>query len=146
MPTVRLTKRVQFSAGHRLCNPELSDEENVRLYGKCSNPGGHGHNYALEVTVEGELDPRTGMVVNFAELEEVIRREVLDRFDHKNLNTEVELLRGLVPTAENTAVAIWRCLEPNVAPAHLAEVKVAETDSNVATYRGEGAERDRCRS
>ncbi len=140
MPTVRLTKRVQFSAGHRLFNPELSDEENRRLYGKCSNPGGHGHNYALEVTVEGELDPRTGMVVNFAELEATIRREVLDRFDHKNLNTEVDALRGLVPTAENIAVAIWKCLEPNVAPGRLVEVRVAETDTNIATYRGKGAD------
>ncbi len=140
MPTVRLTKRVQFSAGHRLFNPELSDEENGRLYGKCASPGGHGHNYRLDVTLEGELDPRTGMVVNFAELEETIRREVLDRFDHKNLNTEVDAMRGLVPTAENIAVAIWKCLDPNVAPGRLVEVRVAETDTNIATYRGEGAD------
>ena len=140
MPTVRLTKRVQFSAGHRLFNPELSDEENARLYGKCSSPGGHGHNYTLEVTVEDEVDARTGMVVNFAELKETIRREVLARFDHKNLNTEVDALRGLVPTAENIAVAVWKCLEPNVAPTRLVEVRVAETDTNIATYRGEGAD------
>jgi 6-pyruvoyltetrahydropterin/6-carboxytetrahydropterin synthase len=139
MPRLRLTKRVQFSAGHRLYNPELSDEENGRLYGKCSNPGGHGHNYTLDVTVEGELDPCTGMVVNFAELNETIQREVIDRFDHKNLNTEVDAMRGLVPTAENIAVAIWNCLEPNVAPGRLVEVRVAETDTNIATYRVEGA-------
>ncbi len=142
MPIVRLTKRVQFSAAHRLYNAELSDEENRRLYGKCSNPGGHGHNYALEVTVEGETDPRTGMVVNFVELEEAIRTEVLDRFDHRNLNTGVEAMRSVIPTAENIAVVIWECLEPKVAPCRLVEVKVYETESNIASYRGKGADRD----
>ena len=138
MPRVRLTKRVQFPAAHRLHNPALSDDENARLYGKCANPGGHGHNYALEVTVEGETDPRTGMVVNFAQLSEVIRAEVLERFDHRNLNTEVEPMRGQVPTAENIAVAIWGLLEKRVAPARLVEVRVAETDTNIAAYRGQG--------
>ena len=138
MPVVRLTKRVQFSAAHRLYSPELSDEENRRLYGKCANPGGHGHNYTLEVTIEGEIDPRTGMVVNFAQLSETIRAEVLDRFDHRNLNTEVEPMRGLVPTAENIAVAIWGLLEPQLKPARLVEVRVAETDTNIATYRAQG--------
>ena len=140
MPTVRLTKRVQFSAAHRLYNPELSDEENRRLYGKCANPGGHGHNYTLEVSVEGETDPRTGMVVNFAALEQTIRAEVLEHFDHKDLNAGVEPMRGLIPTAENIAVAIWGCLEPKVAPGRLVEVKVAETESNIAVYRGRGAD------
>ena len=140
MPTVRLTKRVQFSAAHRLYNPELSDEENGRLYGKCANPGGHGHNYALEVTVERDTDPRTGMVVNFAALEQTIRAEVLEHFDHANLNTDVEPMRGLIPTAENIAVAIWGCLEPKVAPGRLVEVKVSETGSNIAIYRGQGAD------
>lgn len=138
MPRVRLTKRVQFPAAHRLHNPALSDEENARLYGKCANPGGHGHNYTLEVTVEGETDPRTGMVVNFAQLSEAIRAEVLERFDHRNLNTEVEPMRGQVPTAENIAVAIWGLLEKRVAPARLVEVRVAETDTNIAAYRGQG--------
>jgi 6-pyruvoyltetrahydropterin/6-carboxytetrahydropterin synthase len=142
MPTVRLTKRVQFAAGHRLYNTELSDAENVRLYGKCANPGGHGHDYRLEVTVEGELDTRTGMVVNFGTLEQTIRTEVLDRFDHANLNTDVEPMRGLVPTAENIAVTIWELLEPKLVPARLVEVAVAETESNIATYRGRGAGRD----
>jgi 6-pyruvoyltetrahydropterin/6-carboxytetrahydropterin synthase len=138
MPVVRLTKRVQFAAGHRLYRPELSDEENARLYGKCANPGGHGHNYTLEVSVEGETDPSTGMVVNFAQLSETIRTEVLDRFDHKNLNTEVEPMRGQVPTAENVAVAIWGLLESKLKPARLVEVRVAETEANIATYRGQG--------
>ena len=138
MPRVRLTKRVQFPAAHRLHNPALSDDENARLYGKCANPGGHGHNYALEVTVGGETDPRTGMVVNFAQLSEAIRAEVLERFDHRNLNTEVEPMRGQVPTAENIAVAIWGLLEKRVAPARLVEVRVAETDTNIAAYRGQG--------
>ncbi|MBN1917369.1 MAG: 6-carboxytetrahydropterin synthase [Verrucomicrobia bacterium] len=138
MPKARLTKRVSFSAGHRLFNPALSEDENARLYGKCANPGGHGHNYVLEVTVEGEIDPRTGMVLNFARLSETIRTEVLDRFDHRNLNTEVEPMRGLVPTAEHVAVAIWRLLERRMVPARLVEVRVAETDTNIATYRGEG--------
>jgi 6-pyruvoyltetrahydropterin/6-carboxytetrahydropterin synthase len=140
MPTVQLTKRVRFSAGHRLYNPDLSDEENERLYGKCASPGGHGHNYTLEVSVEGQTDPRTGMLVDFAQLEATIQAEVLDRFDHKNLNTEVEAMRGLIPTAENIAVAIWGCLEPKLAPVRLVEVTVCETESNIAVYRGEGAD------
>jgi 6-pyruvoyltetrahydropterin/6-carboxytetrahydropterin synthase len=142
MPTVRLTKRVRFSAAHRLYNPDLSDAENERLYGKCAGPGGHGHNYTLEVSVEGQPDPRTGMVVNFAQLEATIQAEVLDHFDHKNLNTDVEAMRGLIPTAENIAVAIWGCLESKVAPCRLVEVKVCETESNIAVYHGQGAERD----
>jgi 6-pyruvoyltetrahydropterin/6-carboxytetrahydropterin synthase len=137
MPTVRLTKRAQFSAGHRLHSPELSDEENARLYGRCGNPGGHGHNYTLEVTIEGEAEKRTGMVVSFAEIDEAIRSEVLDRFDHKNLNSEVEPMRGVIPTAENIAVVIWGLLEPRLAPARLVEVAVHETATNIATYRGE---------
>lgn len=142
MPVVRITKRVRFSAGHRLYSAELSDDENARLYGKCANPGGHGHNYRLDVTVEGELDARTGMVVNFSALEAAIRTEVLDRFDHANLNTDVEPMRGLVPTAEHIAVAIWELLEPKLAPARLVEIAVAETESNIATYRGKGAGTD----
>ena len=138
MPVVRLTKRVQFAAGHRLHSAELSDAENARLYGKCANPGGHGHNYRLDITVEGEVDARTGMVVNFSALEGAIRTEVLDRFDHTNLNTEVEPMRGLIPTAENIAVVIWELLAPKLAPVRLVEITLAETESNIATYRGRG--------
>ncbi|MHA1517823.1 MAG: 6-carboxytetrahydropterin synthase [Alphaproteobacteria bacterium] len=147
-PIVRLVKRVTFAAAHRLYNPELGDEENTRLYGKCSNPGGHGHNYVLEVTIEGETDARTGMVVNFTQLDELIRTKVLDRFDHKNLNTDVDVMHGVIPTVENIAAIIYYCLKLPIerGPARLIEVKVAETESNSAVYRGQGAEQDQCKS
>jgi len=142
MPVVRLTKRLRFNATHRLYNPELDEQENRRLYGKCSDPGGHPHTYRLEVTVEGPTDPRTGMLMNFAEIEAIVRTEVLDRFDGKDLNTEVEAMRGRVPTAEHIAAVIWDRLEPKLAPRRLVEVTVGETESNIAVYRGQGAERD----
>ncbi|MCC6964326.1 MAG: 6-carboxytetrahydropterin synthase, partial [candidate division Zixibacteria bacterium] len=95
-----ITKRMTFCAGHRMYKPELSDAENLRIFGECSNPGGHGHNYVLEVSVTGEVDPATGMIINLKELKQVIEREVVFKVDHKNLNTEVEFMRGLVPSTE----------------------------------------------
>lgn len=127
---------VTFSAAHRLCQPGLSDEENFALYGKCSNPSGHGHNYDLEVAVLGEVDPATGMVANFYDIQRIIDREVFDKVDHKNLNVDVDFLQGIVPTAENMARRFWEVLEPHLNGCRLFSVTVGERNGNVATYLG----------
>src|SRR5437588_12674318 len=104
-----LTRRYLFSASHRLHNPELSDAENRATYGKCNNPHGHGHNYALEVTVAGQVDPSTGMVCNLADLDAFIDKNILERFGHENLNTLPEF-NGAVPTTENLCIEIYSIL------------------------------------
>lgn len=156
---VHLTRRYRISAAHRLHNPSLTDEENARLYGKCNNPRGHGHDYALEVTVSGRVDPTTGMVMDLGLLDEVVQREVLDRFDHKHLNLDVENFCNRVPTTENLCLEIynllaqcfplWRGGEANSMPenfgmtARLEKVRVGETRSNFFEYRGEEGPRQR---
>ena len=133
-----VTRRLHFSAGHRLHCDRLSAEENRRIYGKCNNPNGHGHNYWLEVTVRGAKDPVTGMVVDLKELDDIVRRRILDDVDHASLNDDVEWLRGVVPTTENLAEAFWRRLADQVpAPGALHEVRVQETEKNFVSYRGE---------
>ena len=132
-----MTRRLHFSAGHRLHCAAISDEENRRIYGKCNNPNGHGHNYWLEVTITGPKDPLTGMVVDLKELDLVVRRRVLDEVDHASLNDDVEWMKGIVPTTENLAEAIWGRLHGHVpAPGVLHEVRVHETEKNIAAYRG----------
>lgn len=137
-PTVLLTRRVGFSASHRLFNPDLDDAANERIFGPCARPSGHGHNYVLEVTLAGEPDPETGMVVNLKDLKRVLHERIVDDCDHRHLNVDVPWLEGVIPTAENLAVAFWRRLEAHVAPARLYAVRVYETDDNVAEYRGGG--------
>lgn len=137
MPTVRVTRRVHFAAGHRLHDPRLDDEENRRIFGACSNPNGHGHNYEVEVTVEGEVDPSTGFVIDLARLRDLIQAEVIEDVDHANLNRDVEWMRGVNPSAENLAVAIWRRLEGRLDGAELVSVRLWETPRNSAEYRGE---------
>ncbi len=137
MPTVRVTRRVHFAAGHRLHDPRLGDEENRRIFGACSNPNGHGHNYEVEVTVEGEVDPSTGFVIDLARLRDLVRAEVIEDVDHANLNRDVEWMRGVNPSAENLAVAIWRRLEGRLDGAELVSVRLWETPRNSAEYRGE---------
>jgi 6-pyruvoyltetrahydropterin/6-carboxytetrahydropterin synthase len=110
---VHLTRRYRISAAHRLHNDALTPEENVRLYGKCNNPLGHGHDYALEVTVAGEVEPRTGMVMDIGLLDRLVEREVLDRFDHKHLNLDVDNFKDRVPTTENLCLEIYRLLASN---------------------------------
>jgi len=105
MPTARVTRRVHFSAGHRLHNPEFGDDLNRRTYGLCNNPSGHGHNYDLEVTVEGEVDPRTGYVMDLKRLKELLGAAVLTDLDHANLNVDVPWLEGIIPTASTTRSA-----------------------------------------
>lgn len=140
MANVRVTKRVHFSAAHRLFRPEWSHERNEEVFGDCSNPGWHGHNYEMEVTVEGPVDPETGFVMDLKELKASLQDRVLADLDHRNLNTQVEWLSGINPTTENLVVAIWNrigdALPDGVA---LARVVLHETPRNSVEYAGEVA-------
>jgi len=134
---VTLTRVYGFSAAHRLHEPGLSDEENAALFGKCNRPHGHGHDYRLEVSVGGSVDPRTGMVVDLACLDEAVRARVLDRWDHRHLNLETEEFRALNPTSENVVRVAWRLLAPHVAPARLVRLVLWETPKSAFEYRGD---------
>lgn len=132
-----VTRRETFSSAHRLYNPNLSDEENDRLFGKCNNPNGHGHNYVLEVVVAGEPDPQTGYVIDLKKLKTIIRENVINKIDHKHLNLDVEFMEDIIPTAENIAVKIWEQLVDKIPSGKLYSVKVYETENNYAEYKGE---------
>jgi len=136
---VAIIRRETFSASHRLHNPELSDAENVALYDICNNRYGHGHNYVLEVVVEGQPDPETGYVMDLKVLRDIIREEIIDWVDHKHLNYDVPWLQGIIPTAENLAIAFWQRIAPRVRTdrARLTRVRLAESDSNLVDYHGE---------
>ena len=133
-----LNRRYMFSASHRLHAPALSEQQNQATYGKCNNPHGHGHNYALEVSVSGPVDPVTGMVCSLVDLDEAVRNAVLERFDHQNLNL-VQEFADAVPTTENLAVAIYNILKQRFRAAHLEQVRIEETLMNSFEYAG-GAE------
>jgi 6-pyruvoyltetrahydropterin/6-carboxytetrahydropterin synthase len=128
--TVLLGRRESFNAAHQLCDPDLSDEENQRLFGKCANL--HGHNYVLEVVLAGEIDPASGYVFDLKVLADVICRQVIRDVDHRNLNTDVPWLKGCIPTAENLAQAFWKRLKPELPDRLLRSVRVWETDKNWA--------------
>ena len=134
-----LTRRYQFAASHRLHRPIFSEAENARIYGKCSNPYGHGHNYALEVTVTGPVDPATGMIANLGQLDPFVAREVVEAFDHKYLNEEVAEFTESVPTAENICREIYRRLKP-FPTARLERVRLEETNKNSFEFDGETGE------
>lgn len=136
MPIVTVTRRLRFNAAHRVHNPALSDAENAALFGKCNNPNWHGHNYTLDVSVEGEVDAVTGYVVDLGILRDVVEREVIGHLDHRNLNLDVEFLRGVNPTSENLVVAIWRVLQPHVRPGRLTNLRLWETEHNYVDYDG----------
>ncbi len=131
-----LTRRYMIAASHRLHSDQLSEAENRETYGKCNNPYGHGHNYAVEVTVSGQVNPGTGMVCNLVDLDECFRREVMDRFDHQNLNTRPEFAE-LVPTTENFAAVIYHILKREFHAAHLEKIRIEETQNNSFEYFGE---------
>jgi len=114
----------------------LSDEENLTIFGKCSNPNWHGHNYILEVTVAGEVDPHTGFVLDLKKLKEIIKVNVIDQVDHKNLNLDTEFMKGLIPTSENICIAIWKQLEDKIPSGKLYSVKLYETENNYFEFRG----------
>ena len=134
---ILLTRKAEFSASHYYWNDALSEEENLRLFGKCANRNGHGHNYTLEVTVEGEVDPVSGFVVDLKELKDVVHREVLDVYDHRHLNLEIPEFKSSNPTTENIAVAIWKRLEGHIRGARLYRVRVYEMPDLFADYYGE---------
>jgi 6-pyruvoyltetrahydropterin/6-carboxytetrahydropterin synthase len=138
---VYLTRKAEFSASHYYHNPEFTPDENQRVFGKCNNPNGHGHNYTLEVTVKGKVDPKSGFVVDLKQLKDVMSREVLDAFDHRFLNTEVPEFSTdvptMIPTTENLAIAIWRRLAPKLKAAQLYRVRVYETPDLFVDFYGE---------
>ena len=132
-----VTARLTFSAAHRLHNPNRDAVWNRETYDKCDNPKGHGHNYALEVSVKGRIDPETGMVIDLTRLKDNMRERVIDRVDHTNLNEDVDFLRNVIPTAENLARSFWQQLAPAIPNGELYEVVLQETERNSVRYRGD---------
>lgn len=130
-----LTRRYWFCASHRLHCEDMSEAENQAVYGKCNNPHGHGHNYAVEVTVAGQVEPRTGMVCNLTDLDGFVRENILERFGHENLNTLPEF-QGVVPTTENLSIAIFHILEAGFPHARVEKVRIEETMLNSFEYAG----------
>jgi 6-pyruvoyltetrahydropterin/6-carboxytetrahydropterin synthase len=135
-PEVTVTRRLHFSAAHRVHNPAMSDEENRRVFGKCNNPNWHGHNYILDVSVKGTLDEKTGYVLDLSRVKDIVEQYVVSKVDHRNLNLEVDFLREVIPTSENIIVAFWRVLEPALQPARLARLVLWETVNNYVEYEG----------
>jgi 6-pyruvoyltetrahydropterin/6-carboxytetrahydropterin synthase len=133
---LELTRRYAFAAAHRLHSPRLSPAENQRIYGKCNNPFGHGHNYVTEVTVTGPLDPATGMIARLGELDSFVAREVLEPFDHSNLNEDVPVFRDRVPTTENLCIEIFERLK-QFPGARLVRIRLEETGRNSFEYAGD---------
>ncbi|MBD2714694.1 6-carboxytetrahydropterin synthase [Microvirga sp. STR05] len=133
---VTVCRKEHFNAAHRLHNPAWSDEQNQRVFGKCNNPHYHGHNYELIVRLTGETDPETGYVYDMKRLSDLIKREILDTFDHRNLNLDTEEFRHLNPTAENIAVVIWNRLRQHLAAPLALSVTLYETERNFVEYHG----------
>jgi 6-pyruvoyltetrahydropterin/6-carboxytetrahydropterin synthase len=135
---MRITRRIEFAASHICAVPGRSFEENQKLFGAAANPHGHGHNYVLEVSIDGEPDAVTGMIVDLKEVKEILQREVMSVYDHRHLNFEVKPFDQLVPTAENIAIDIWKRLAPHFtgAKGHLAQVRLYETDDLYVEYNG----------
>lgn len=134
---VYVTRKERFSAAHRLFNPKWDDEKNLEVFGPCSNPNWHGHNYILEVTVAGIPDEETGFVINLKELKKILHEIIIRKVDHKNLNTETDFMKGKIPTTENLASAIWKELEKEITKGKLYSVKLSETENNFFEYKGE---------
>ena len=133
---IELGRRYRFAASHRLYTDRLSEEENARVFGKCANPYGHGHNYVLEISVSGDVDPATGMIANLVELDPFVEREVIEVFDHHSLNEDVAAFRDVVPTTENLCIEIYERLK-SFPKAKLERVRVQETTNNTFEYAGE---------
>ena len=136
---IYITRRERFTAAHRLFKEEYSDEENLEVFGKCSNPNWHGHNYQLFVTIKGEINPETGFLINLVDLKNLIREKIIAKVDHKNLNVEVDFLKNKFTSTEVIAVAIWDELENDIKKmgASLHCVKISETENNSVEYYGE---------
>jgi 6-pyruvoyltetrahydropterin/6-carboxytetrahydropterin synthase len=132
---IHITRRSHFSASHRLFNPEWDDTKNSAVFGKCNNPNGHGHNYQMEVTVSGEPSLDTGMVIDLKELAQIVQDEIIEKVDHTNLNLDVPFLKGIIPTAENIAIAFWKILESKIPAGRLSAIKLYESENNLVEYR-----------
>jgi len=135
---IYITRRESFNAAHRLFREDLSDEKNFEIFGKCSNPNWHGHNYTLFVTVKGNIDPQTGLLINLKELSAIINKEIINKIDHKNINVEVEFMKNVMASTENIAIKIWEQLEEPVKSigAELHCIKLIETENNFVEYFG----------
>ncbi|MFD1469200.1 6-pyruvoyl tetrahydropterin synthase family protein [Hymenobacter caeli] len=133
---ITVCRAEHFNAAHRLHNPAWDETQNQRVFGPCNNPNYHGHNYNLVVRLTGDVDPDTGYVYDMKRLSDLIKREVLDRYDHRNLNLDVDDFRALNPTAEHIAVAIWQRLRPHLAAALALSVTLYETERNFVEYHG----------
>lgn len=133
-----IIRREHFSAAHRLFLPELTDSENFAIFGKCSNPNWHGHNYILFITVEGEIDPKTGLVIHLRHISRLIDEKILQKVDHRNLNLEVDFLKDKVPTSENLAAGIWDQLAGEIQKmgARLHCVRIEQSENNIVEYYG----------
>lgn len=140
---IQITKRVDFSASHRLYNPDWDFDKNEEVFDKCNNPNGHGHNYILEVTIKGNPDPETGYVYDLKKLKLLLKEKVVSKLDHKHLNKDVDFLQGIIPTVENIAVMIWRILEPEITNGKLYKIKLNETPDSWVEYYGEDIEINR---
>jgi 6-pyruvoyltetrahydropterin/6-carboxytetrahydropterin synthase len=133
---MKVSRRATFNAAHRLFRPDWTDEKNIEIFGKCSNPNFHGHNYVLEVILDGEIDPETGYVIDLKIVKDAIKSEIDERFDHRNLNLDCPEFKDLNPTAENIAVVTWNLLRSKL-PMHLElTIKLWETENNCVEYAG----------
>jgi 6-pyruvoyltetrahydropterin/6-carboxytetrahydropterin synthase len=136
---IYITRKEHFNAAHKLHNPNWSDEKNLDVFGKCANPNWHGHNYNLFVTVKGNINPETGYSANLKDISALIRKHVTDKIDHKNLNMDVDFMKGIMPSTENVAIAIWNQLKPHIDAlgSQLHCIKLYETENNYVEYFGE---------
>jgi 6-pyruvoyltetrahydropterin/6-carboxytetrahydropterin synthase len=136
MPTCTVTRRVHFNAAHRLYNPAKPEEWNRRVFGVCANPNYHGHNYELDVAVQGEIEPETGYVIDINVLKRVVEEKLLAHLDHTNLNLDVPHFRDVIPTAENIAIYCWQVLAPEIPTGRLLRIRLWETPRNYVDYQG----------
>ena len=135
---IYITRRERFNAAHRLFRAEYSDEKNLKIFGKCSNPNWHGHNYELFVTVKGEVNPETGFLINLKTLSKIIREEIIEKIDHKNINIEVDFMKNRMASTENLTISIWKQLEKEISGlgVTLHSVKIYESENNFVEYFG----------
>ncbi len=135
-----ITKKVHFSASHRLFNPSFTNEKNDEIYDKCNNYYGHGHNYVLEVTVRGLPNPETGYVIDLKKLKRILNETIVDKVDHKHLNFDVDFLKGVITSVENLAVIFWNLLKEEIKEAELFRIRLFETENSFVEYFGEPVE------
>jgi 6-pyruvoyltetrahydropterin/6-carboxytetrahydropterin synthase len=134
---MKICRRETFNSAHRLFRPDWSDEKNLDVFGKCSYPNYHGHNYVLEVWVDGPVNPETGFVIDLKSLKKIIQDEICDRFDHRNLNLDCKEFEGIIPTTENIAIVIWNLLRSKIESKFQIEIHLSETEKNKVIYSGE---------